>query len=239
MAHKKGVGSTDNGRDSISKRLGVKLFGGEKAIPGNIIVRQRGTRFHPGLNVGMGRDHTLFALVEGNVQFQKRRLNRTFVNIIPTGEVVVKKRKTKKVKSAPVAETPNVEAAATQPEAKKPVVEPVKAPEPKKAPESPAVEAKEVPAAPAPVKDADAKDELKKIEGIGPKIAELLNNAGINTFAQLGATEVDRIKEILAEAGSRYAAHNPGTWPRQAQLAADGKWEELEKWQDELDGGKE
>ena len=238
MAHKKGVGSTDNGRDSISKRLGVKLFGGEKAIAGNIIVRQRGTRYHPGLNVGMGRDHTLFALVEGNVQFQKRRLNRTFVNIIPTGEVVVKKRKTKKVKSAPVAEAPNVEAAAPTPEAQK-VAEPVKAPEPKKAPEAPAAEAKDVPAAPAPIQDAGAKDELKKIEGIGPKIAELLNNAGINTFSQLGATEVDRIKEILAEAGSRYAAHNPGTWPRQAQLAADGKWDELKKWQDELDGGKE
>ena len=184
----------------------------------------------------MGRDHTLFALVEGNVQFQKRRLNRTFVNIIPTGEVVVKKRKTKKVKSAPVAEAPNVEAAAPTPEAQK-VAEPVKAPEPKKAPEAPAAEAKDVPAAPVPVKDTGAKDELKKIEGIGPKIAELLNNAGINTFSQLGATEVDRIKEILAEAGSRYAAHNPGTWPRQAQLAADGKWDELKKWQDELDGG--
>ncbi len=219
MAHKKGVGSTDNGRDSISKRLGVKLFGGEKAIAGNIIVRQRGTRYHPGLNVGMGRDHTLFALVEGSVQFQKRRLNRTFVNIIPSGEVIPKKRKAKK--AAPVAaEAPQVAAAA---------------------PEAPVVEVKKeaAPAAPAPVKEADAKDDLRKVEGIGPKIAELLNNAGINTFSQLGATEVDRIKEILAEAGSRYAAHNPSTWPKQAQMAADGKWDELKAWQDELDGGKE
>lgn len=211
MAHKKGVGSTDNGRDSISKRLGVKLFGGEKAIAGNIIVRQRGTRYHPGLNVGMGRDHTLFALVEGNVQFQKRRLNRTFVNIIPTGEVITKKRKSKKVAAAPVeAKAPEAKAAAPAPEVVK-----------------------------APVADAGAKEDLKKVEGIGPKIAELLNNAGINTFAQLGATEVDRIKEILAEAGSRYAAHNPSTWPKQAQMAADGKWDELKAWQDELDGGKE
>lgn len=219
MAHKKGVGSTDNGRDSISKRLGVKLFGGEKAIAGNIIVRQRGTRYHPGLNVGMGRDHTLFALVEGSVQFQKRRLNRTFVNIIPSGEVIPKKRKAKK--AAPVAaEAPQVAAAA---------------------PEAPVVEVKKeaAPAAPAPVKEADAKDDLRKVEGIGPKIAELLNNAGINTFSQLGVTEVDRIKEILAEAGSRYAAHNPSTWPKQAQMAADGKWDELKAWQDELDGGKE
>ena len=85
MAHKKGVGSTDNGRDSNSKRLGVKLFGGQMAKAGNIIVRQRGTKFHPGLNVGIGRDHTLFALTTGTISFQKKRLNRTFVNIAPAG----------------------------------------------------------------------------------------------------------------------------------------------------------
>ena len=87
MAHKKGVGSTDNGRDSKSKRLGVKLFGGQLAIAGNIIVRQRGTKFHPGLNVGIGRDHTLFALTDGTVEFVTRRLDRTFVNIVPFEEV--------------------------------------------------------------------------------------------------------------------------------------------------------
>jgi len=87
MAHKKGVGSTDNGRDSNSKRLGVKLFGGEHAIPGNIIVRQRGTKFHPGNNVYMGRDYTLHARVEGLVKFTKRRNNRTFVHIEPFNEV--------------------------------------------------------------------------------------------------------------------------------------------------------
>ncbi len=83
MAHKKGVGSTDNGRDSKSKRLGVKLFGGQYAKAGNILVRQRGTKFHPGNHVGMGRDFTLHALVNGTVEFKKKRLNRTFVNIIP------------------------------------------------------------------------------------------------------------------------------------------------------------
>ncbi|NNF35714.1 MAG: 50S ribosomal protein L27 [Saprospiraceae bacterium] len=83
MAHKKGVGSTDNGRDSNSKRLGVKLFGGQYAKAGNIIVRQRGTKFHPGENVGMGKDFTLHALVEGTIEFRKRRLNRTFVNVVP------------------------------------------------------------------------------------------------------------------------------------------------------------
>ncbi len=82
MAHKKGVGSTDNGRDSNSKRLGVKLFGGQKAVAGNIIVRQRGTKFHPGINVYMGRDFTLHAGVDGEVTFTKKRNNRTYVNVM-------------------------------------------------------------------------------------------------------------------------------------------------------------
>jgi large subunit ribosomal protein L27 len=83
MAHKKGAGSTDNGRDSNSKRLGVKLYGGQLARAGNIIVRQRGTKFHPGDHVGMGKDHTLFALVDGTIHFKTKRLNRTFVNVLP------------------------------------------------------------------------------------------------------------------------------------------------------------
>ena len=77
MAHKKAGGSSRNGRDSEGRRLGVKKFGGEKVIPGNILVRQRGTKFHPGQNVGMGKDHTLFALVEGSVEFKKTRLRTT------------------------------------------------------------------------------------------------------------------------------------------------------------------
>jgi len=82
MAHKKGVGSTDNGRDSNPKMLGVKMFGGQSIIAGNIIVRQRGTKFHPGKNVGMGRDHTLFALSDGTVQFKKGKRNRTLVHVV-------------------------------------------------------------------------------------------------------------------------------------------------------------
>lgn len=82
MAHKKGVGSSDNGRDSNPKMLGVKMFGGQAAIAGNILVRQRGTKFHAGDNVGMGRDHTLFALSDGTVQFKRGRLNRTFVHVV-------------------------------------------------------------------------------------------------------------------------------------------------------------
>jgi len=83
MAHKKGVGSSKNGRESHSKRLGVKLYGGQAAIAGNIIVRQRGTAHHPGVNVGIGRDHTLFALTDGVVVFKKGARNRSVVSILP------------------------------------------------------------------------------------------------------------------------------------------------------------
>ena len=83
MAHKKGAGSSKNGRESHSKRLGVKIFGGQLAISGNIIVRQRGTKHHPGSNVGIGKDHTLFALIDGTVEFNRRKDNRTFVSVVP------------------------------------------------------------------------------------------------------------------------------------------------------------
>ncbi len=82
MAHKKGAGSSNNGRESESKRLGVKIYGGQFAKAGNIIIRQRGTVHYPGLNVGMGKDHTLFALADGKVEFRKRRNNRSYVNIV-------------------------------------------------------------------------------------------------------------------------------------------------------------
>jgi large subunit ribosomal protein L27 len=82
MAHKKGEGSVKNGRDSHSKRLGVKIFGGQAAISGNIIIRQRGTVYHPGKNVGVGKDFTLFALNDGVVEFRKGRNNKTYVSII-------------------------------------------------------------------------------------------------------------------------------------------------------------
>jgi len=83
MAHKKGVGSSKNGRESESKRLGIKIFGGQKAIAGNIIVRQRGTKHHPAKNVGIGKDHTLFALVDGTVVFRKKANDRSYVSIEP------------------------------------------------------------------------------------------------------------------------------------------------------------
>ncbi|MCQ2231249.1 MAG: 50S ribosomal protein L27 [Paludibacteraceae bacterium] len=83
MAHKKGVGSSKNGRESASKRLGVKIFGGQFAKAGNILIRQRGTVHHPGENVGMGKDHTLFALVDGVVVFRKKKDNRSYVSVDP------------------------------------------------------------------------------------------------------------------------------------------------------------
>jgi len=83
MAHKKGAGSSRNGRESESKRLGIKIFGGQEVVAGNIIVRQRGTRHNPGLNVGMGKDHTLYALTDGKVKFQKRSNNKSYVSVEP------------------------------------------------------------------------------------------------------------------------------------------------------------
>ncbi len=216
MAHKKGAGSTDNGRDSKSKRLGVKLFGGEAARAGNIIVRQRGTRFHPGNNVGMGKDHTLHALVDGVVSFKKKRLNRTFVNIIPVDSVSetvakVKVSPTMPKKVAPVVET-------TTEEATKPATTSVT--------DKISFDGKKY-----------KQNDLKIVEGIGPKIEELLNNGGINTWEELANADVEAMKQILADAGNRYKMHDPTTWPSQSRLVADGKWDELKALQDRLDGG--
>ena len=86
MAHKKAGGSTRNGRDSESKRLGVKIYGGQICIAGNILVRQRGTQHNPGLNVGIGKDHTLYALTDGVVEFRRRKNNKSFVSVVPTAE---------------------------------------------------------------------------------------------------------------------------------------------------------
>jgi large subunit ribosomal protein L27 len=106
MAHKKGAGSSRNGRESHSKRLGIKIFGGQLAIAGNIIVRQRGTQHHPEKNVGLGKDHTLFALVDGTVIFRKRADNKSYVSILPAEVQVAapKKAAAPKVAAAPVSE---------------------------------------------------------------------------------------------------------------------------------------
>ena len=116
MAHKKGVGSTDNGRDSHSKRLGVKLFGGQTATAGNIIIRQRGTKYHPGENVYMGRDFTLHAKIDGKVTFRKSRLNRMYVSIDPSETATVTARETSQQQSTrnqPVSQAPTTTSQAT------------------------------------------------------------------------------------------------------------------------------
>jgi large subunit ribosomal protein L27 len=128
MAHKKGAGSSRNGRESESKRLGVKIYGGQAAIAGNIIVRQRGTKHHPGKGVGLGKDHTIFALVDGIVKFEKKRNDKSFISMIPFEIANAEKAKAalaakepvaakaKPAKKAPVAATKTEEAA---PKAKK------------------------------------------------------------------------------------------------------------------------
>lgn len=221
MAHKKGVGSTDNGRDSKSKRLGVKLFGGQTAIAGNILVRQRGTRFHAGENVYIGRDHTLHAAIDGVVVFKRGKHDRNFISVLPAAAVVATQVKETVAPAAPKAEKPA-------------------APKKEKAAEAPVAEAAEEKKAAAPKKEKGPKlDDLKIVEGVGPKIETLLKEGGINTWAELAETSVDRLKEILDAAGPRYQIHDPSTWPAQAKFAAEGKFDELKEYQDVLMGGRD
>jgi large subunit ribosomal protein L27 len=236
MAHKKGVGSTDNGRDSKSKRLGVKLFGGQAAKAGNILVRQRGTEYHPGENVYMGRDHTLHAAIDGVVTFSRARNDRRYVSVLPVPEVI----------DVPVKPKPGSTTKPTLPK------------QPKAEPETPAVKeavaavaeeiaevaetsaAEETQAekkAPAAKKGPKLND-LKIIEGVGPKIEQLLKEGGIETWEDLANASADRLKEILDAAGSRYQVHDPSTWPAQAKFAMEGKFEELKEYQDMLIGGR-
>ncbi len=216
MAHKKGVGSSDNGRDSNSKRLGVKLFGGQVAKAGNIILKQRGTKYHPGDNVYISRDHSIHAKVDGFVKFQVKRNKRTFVSIVPITEELVAAAKNQ------VEETVAPQKAVSDSTLKvEDIVE------------------ETVVAQETPTDAKGEKDDLTKVEGIGPKLKGIFHEAGIMTFSDLAAKTADELKEILLEAGgNRYARFDPTTWPAQAKMAAEGKWEELKVWQDELDGGK-
>lgn len=234
MAHKKGVGSTDNGRDSNPKYLGVKLFGGQTANAGNIIVRQRGTKFHAGDNVYMGRDHTLHAKVDGTVVFRNRRDDRTYISIKPNDEAIA-------ATARPVVGTKEAKALfaiGAAPVAKKAAAPKAKQAAPKATATAPAPKAEEAPVAKAAPAAKSEKDDLKKIEGIGPKIEGLLNEGGFMTFAELAAGPTEKIQAILDAAGPRYRIHKPATWSEQAALARDGKWDELNELQDRLDGGK-
>jgi large subunit ribosomal protein L27 len=268
MAHKKGVGSTKNGRDSESKRLGVKIYGGQLARAGNILVRQRGTRFHPGQGVGIGKDHTIFATVDGTVVFRRKRNNRTFISVLPAGSDMAELKpsakkaagKAAKPKQVEKAEAPVAEEAADIVEAAEEaaVLDAPPAGEledvQKEAAEETVAEASEelteeavaeaVEETPEVVKEAVEEaaevkaDDLRKIEGIGPKIAEILTNNGIATFEAMAGKTPDEIREVLLTAGKRYASHNPDTWPLQAEMAAAGNWDELKELQDKLKGGR-
>lgn len=189
MAHKKGVGSSKNGRESESKRLGVKIYGGQFAKAGNILVRQRGTQHYPGENVGMGKDHTLFALIDGTVVFRKRQKNRSYVSVAPVVEVETA------VAEAPAKKAPKKEAA--------PVVE--------EKTEAPKAEAKKE----AP--KAEASDDLTKLTGVGPKLAEILAEGGFATYASIAAASVEDIQKVLEAAGSRYASKDPQPWIEEAK----------------------
>ena len=236
MAHKKGAGSSDNGRDSNPQYLGVKMYGGQTAIPGNILVRQRGTKFHPGVGVYMGKDHTLHAGIAGIVTYKKGKDDKRIVYIAAPKAEVALSEEAAKVEVAAVAAPVKAKSAKVIVEA--PVaVEAVAVAVEAVAVETPVV----VEAVAAVIEETPVvvkADDLKKIEGIGPKIEELFHAAGIMTFAQLSETSVEAMEAILTEAGPRFSTHNPGTWAQQAGLAAAGKWAELKAWQDELDGGK-
>lgn len=209
MAHKKGVGSSDNGRDSKSKRLGVKLFGGQYAKAGNILVRQRGTKFHAGENVYLGKDFTLHAQISGTVVFSKSKQDRTFVSVLPLEKAI----------AAPAQPAPIVV---------EEVAEVVAKPAAKKSSSITLPSGKKV-----------KQDDLKLVEGIGPKIEELMHAAGITTWAELAAAPIEKLEAILDEAGPRFRIHDPATWGKQAAMADAAQWEELEAYQDELKGGRE
>ena len=200
MAHKKGVGSSKNGRESESKRLGVKIYGGQFAKAGNILVRQRGTQHYPGDNVGMGKDHTLFSMIDGTVVFKRKRKDRSFVSVEPFVEVETAVAEAPKAQAKPAAETKEE---APKAEAK---VEVAKAEAPK-----------------AQAKNADEKDDLKKLDGVGPKLEEVFNAAGIATFENFAATKIEKLNEILEEAGSRYSGKDPAPWVEQAKELAKEK----------------
>lgn len=193
MAHKKGQGSSKNGRESHSKRLGVKKFGGEFVLAGNILVRQRGTQFHPGLGVGLGKDHTLFAKRHGVVEFETKRNNRKYIHVQPVAELEEAMENAVKAAQEEVVEAPKA--------AKKEAKETKKA-EPK---------------AEAPKADTASADDLTALAGVGPKMADKMNAAGITSFAQLAAMTEESIAALEAEKGKITTPANWAKWTAEAK----------------------
>lgn len=197
MAHKKGQGSSKNGRESHSKRLGVKKFGGEFVLAGNILVRQRGTQFHPGLGVGLGKDHTLFAKRHGVVEFETKRNNRKYIHVQPVAELEEAMQNAVKAAQEEVVEAPK----AAKKEGKKA--------EPKE--EAPKAAKKEAP------KAAVAADDLTALAGVGPKMADKMNAAGITSFAQLAAMTEEAIAALEAEKGKITTPAKWAKWTAEAK----------------------
>ena len=193
MAHKKGQGSSKNGRESHSKRLGVKKFGGEFVLAGNILVRQRGTQFHPGLGVGLGKDHTLFAKRHGVVEFETKRNNRKYIHVQPIAELEEAMENAVKAAQEEVVEAPKA--------AKKEAKETKKA-EPK---------------AEAPKADTASADDLTALAGVGPKMADKMISAGITSFAQLAAMTEESIAALEAEKGKITTPANWAKWTAEAK----------------------
>ena len=220
MAHKKAGGSSRNGRDSESKRLGVKRFGGEAVTAGNIIVRQRGTKFHPGANMGLGRDHTLFALSDGYVKFHVGQRGRSLVSIVdenPNTPASSNKKIGAPTATAKAAAAVAVASASVSKKAAKAPAE-EKAEAKPKAAAKPKAEKAPAKAGGAPkglLKKAPADaDDLKAIKGLGPKAVEALNGAGVYMYAQLsGFSEAD-LEWLAGETG--LAASKLGDWSKAA-----------------------
>lgn len=233
MAHKKAGGSSRNGRDSESKRLGVKRYGGELVTAGNIIVRQRGTKFHPGTNMGLGRDHTLFALSDGYVKFHVGQRGRSLVSIVDEnpntppssnkkiGAPTASAKAAAAVAVASAAVSKKSEAKKAAPKAEKKAEAPKaekKAAAPKKAEASAGAAKPKNLLAKAP---ADA-DDLKKIKGVGPKSADALNALGIYKFEQLASFSAADVEWLSGEIGFSVERIEKDGWVAMAADLAKG-----------------
>lgn len=203
MAHKKGVGSSKNGRDSISKRLGVKLFGGQSAIAGNIIVRQRGTKHHPGKNVGLGKDFTLFALVNGTVKFRPGRDSRSYVDIIPAGPSAVT--------ATSVAPTQPATTTVATPAPVAPVTTTAAAPPVPAAPATPVTPEAVAPAPDAVVSEAPATSEVPALTAPAPGILSAAADVVSAAAAVATAAVKDAISEVISPADTTDAPAAPET----------------------------
>ncbi|NNC95724.1 MAG: 50S ribosomal protein L27 [Chitinophagales bacterium] len=201
MAHKKGVGSSKNGRESHSKRLGVKLFGGQIAIPGNIIIRQRGTKYHPGEGVGIGKDHTIFAMVEGMVSFRRRRNDRLYVSVIPSDMDVAVKEAPEKARAKKVTEDKPKETKEAKKEKTAPVEEKVEkkeAPKKEAKKEAPKKEAakKEAPKEEKKAKEPKAAEPKEKSGELSEKDAKVKMDALLKNVGAVDAKDKNDLKKI-------------------------------------------